>query len=153
MVQTRLVFSKQSFLETTPEQFEQLWQTSCFGGFLISKQVLPKMVEQKQGTVIFTGATAALRAGDGFASFASAKFGLRALSQSLAREFGPKGVHVAHVVVDGGIWTPFAQKMWPDNEAKFIQPEAIADTYWNLHKQHQSTWTQELDIRPFAEKF
>ncbi|ERT05040.1 short chain dehydrogenase family protein [Lyngbya aestuarii BL J] len=141
-------------LELTPEQFEQSWKVNCFGAFLAAQQVLPAMVEQAKGTIIFTGATAATRGSAGFSALAVGKFGLRALAQSLAREFGRQGVHVAHVMIDGLIDTPRVREMFPQREPDtLILPDAIAKIYWQLHQQSATTWTLELDIRPSVEKF
>jgi len=141
-------------VDLTPQQFEDAWKSNCYGGFLSSKEVLPNMLKEKKGTIIFTGATAALRGAAMFSSFAVGKFGLRALSQSLARECGPQGVHVCHVVIDGRIDQPQFRQTSPEQaKDSFIDPDQIANTYWFLHSQHQSSWTQEMDLRPSVEKF
>ncbi|MEL7039421.1 MAG: SDR family NAD(P)-dependent oxidoreductase [Cyanobacteria bacterium J06592_8] len=141
-------------LELTPEQFEQSWKVNCLGAFLATQQVLPGMVEQAKGTIIFTGATAAIRGSARFSALAVGKFGLRALAQSLAREFGSQGIHVAHVIIDGLIDTPRVREMFPQREANtLILPDAIAETYWQLHQQSPTAWTLELDLRPATEKF
>lgn len=141
-------------LEIEPERFEAAWRVNCYGGFLAAREVLPAMLEAKSGTILFTGATAALRGGRRFAGLAVGKFGLRALAQSLAREFAPLGIHVAHVVIDGQIATPAARERDPKRTAEtFLAPEAIAEAYWQLHAQSPSAWTQELDLRPHVEKF
>jgi NAD(P)-dependent dehydrogenase (short-subunit alcohol dehydrogenase family) len=132
-------------VETTPEEFERCWRILCFGGFLVGRAAAGGMIERGQGTILFTGATAALRGGARFVNLAVGKFGLRALAQSLARELGPRGVHVAHIVVDGQIGAAGDDRM--------LRPEAIAEAYWQLHVQPRSAWTQELDLRPWAEKF
>jgi NAD(P)-dependent dehydrogenase (short-subunit alcohol dehydrogenase family) len=113
------------------------------------------MVEARRGTILLTGATASLRGGAGFASFAIGKFGLRALGQSMAREFGPLGIHVAHVVIDGqiGQTSALGQPNADPAAPSALDPEALAQVYWDLHRQHPSTWTLELDLRPAAEKF
>jgi len=136
-----------SLLDTSLEEFENNWKVSARAAFLASKEVLPKMVENKKGTIIYTGATASLRGGANFSAFASGKFALRALSQSVAREFGPKGIHVAHTIIDGGVDTAHTGK------ETVLSPKSIADSYWNLHTQHHTAWTQELDFRPFVEKW
>lgn len=142
------------FLDIDPAKFEAAWRANCFGGFLCAREVLPAMLEAEAGTLLFTGATAALRGGKGFAGLAVGKFGLRALSQSLAREFGPKGIHVAHAVIDGQIATPSARERQPERSPEtFLAPEAIAETYWHLHLQPPSAWTLELDLRPHVESF
>jgi NAD(P)-dependent dehydrogenase (short-subunit alcohol dehydrogenase family) len=138
-------FTMAGLLELTPERFESAWRVSCLGGFLMAREAVPAMLERGRGTLLFTGATAALRGGARFAGFAVGKFGLRALAQSLARELGPQGIHVAHVVIDGVIGT--------GRDATTLDPNAIAETYWQLHRQDPSAWTQELDLRPATEKF
>ncbi|MDY7021384.1 MAG: SDR family NAD(P)-dependent oxidoreductase [Cyanobacteriota bacterium] len=141
-------------LELTPEQFEQGWKVNCFGAFLAAQQVLPAMLEQAKGTIIFTGATAAIRGSARFSALAVGKFGLRALAQSIAREFGSQGIHVAHVIIDGLIDTPRVREMFSQREANtLILPDAIAETYWQLHQQPSTAWTLELDLRPASEKF
>ncbi|MEB3279413.1 MAG: SDR family NAD(P)-dependent oxidoreductase [Lyngbya sp.] len=148
------MFQIGGILELTPEQFEQSWKVNCFGAFLAAQQVLPGMVEQAKGTIIFTGATAATRGSAGFSALAVGKFGLRALAQSLAREFGTQGIHVVHAIIDGLIDTPRVRKMSPEPEPDtLILPDAIAQTYWQLHQQPATAWTLELDIRPSREKF
>lgn len=138
----------------SPEAFEAAWQVNCFGGFLAAREVIPKMLERGRGTLLFTGATASLRGGARFSGLAVGKFGLRALAQSLARELGPKGVHVAHVVVDGQIGGPTARARSPERSVEsFLDPEALAETYLQLHAQPRSTWTLELDVRPHIERF
>ncbi len=138
-------FTMAGLLELTPERFESAWKVGCLGGFLLAREAVPAMLERGRGTLLFTGATASLRSGARFAGFAVGKFGLRALAQSLARELGPKGIHVAHVVIDGVIGK--------SRDATTLDPDAIAETYWQLHLQDPSTWTQELDLRPATEKF
>lgn len=140
--------------DITPEQMEQAWRTLCFGGFLCAREVAPGMSERGRGTLLFTGATASLRGSAHFSALAVGKFGLRALAQSLARELGPRGVHVAHVIVDGQIDTPRVRSMMPDRDpGTMLSPEAIAETYWHLHAQDRTAWTHELDLRPSTEKF
>jgi NAD(P)-dependent dehydrogenase (short-subunit alcohol dehydrogenase family) len=147
-------YVKAGLLELTPEQFESAWRIDCMGGFLTAREVVPAMLERGRGTLLFTGATASVRGSARFAAFAVGKFGLRALAQSLAREFGPKGIHVAHVVIDGMIDAQRVRSMVPGGEAAtMLSPDAIAETYWQLHSQDASAWTQELDVRPAAEKF
>lgn len=154
-------------LELSVEDFTQAWRTSTLGGFVFAREALPALREGAgphpgplggHPSLFFTGATAALRGRPPFAAFAAAKAGLRSLSQSLAREFGPQGVHVAHVVVDGGIdgqrlRSSAPQRVEQAGEDGLLQPEAIAENYWQLHLQHRSAWTQELDLRPFKESF
>lgn len=147
-------FAAGGILDMQPKRFEAAWRANCYGGFLAAREVLPAMLEAGAGTILFTGATAALRGGAGFAGLAVGKFGLRALSQSLAREFAPRGIHVAHVVIDGQIGGPKNRRGQPERaEESFLAPEAIAETYWQLHNQPRSVWTQELDLRPHVEKF
>ncbi|NEO32841.1 MAG: SDR family NAD(P)-dependent oxidoreductase [Symploca sp. SIO3C6] len=141
-------------LELTPEQFENSWKINCLGAFLAVQQVLPAMVERGSGAILLTGATASLRGGARFAGLAVGKFGLRALAQSLAREFSPQGIHVAHIIIDGLINTPRVQAMAPERESHtMLSPEAIAQTYWQLYLQEPTAWTLELDLRPAVEKF
>lgn len=141
-------------LDITPEQFESSWKTDCFGAFLGAREVLPAMVSAGRGTILLTGATASLRGAARFAGFAVGKFGLRALAQSVAREFGPQGIHVAHVVLDGVIDTAEVRGFLPDRPADtLLSPDAIADVYWQLHAQDRRAWTHELDLRPAVEKF
>jgi NAD(P)-dependent dehydrogenase (short-subunit alcohol dehydrogenase family) len=141
-------------LDVTPAQFESTWRTNCLGAFVAAREVVPAMVERGTGTILLTGASAALRGSAGFSAFAASKFGLRALGQSLARELHPKGIHVAHVVIDGQIDTPRIRTMMPGRAAgTMLDPEAIAEQYWQLHRQSPTTWTQELDLRPSVEKF
>ncbi|RUP48968.1 putative short chain dehydrogenase [Jimgerdemannia flammicorona] len=151
------VYVRGNILEMEASEFESAWKVICMGAFLVSKEVVPGMLERKRGTLIFTGATASLRGSAKFAPFAVGKFGLRALSQSLAREFGPQGVHVAHVIVDGAIDTPrirgMAATFNKNPETEMLNPDRIADAYSYLHEQHPSTWTHELDLRPAVEKF
>jgi NAD(P)-dependent dehydrogenase (short-subunit alcohol dehydrogenase family) len=147
-------FQMGGILELSPEQFDDCFRANCSGGFYGAQQVLPAMVSRERGTIILTGATAALRGSANFAALATGKFGLRALAQSMAREFGPQGVHVAHVVVDGQINTPSLREVQPDREeSTTLSPDAIAETYWQLHAQDPTAWTLELDLRPAVESF
>tara|TARA_X000000368_G_scaffold124204_1_gene97433 strand:+ start:307 stop:1035 length:729 start_codon:yes stop_codon:yes gene_type:complete len=145
--------------ETTSQKYYKVWEMAAFGAFLMGREVAKKMIPRKKGTIIFTGATASVRGGDGFAAFAGAKHAKRALAQSMARELGPKGIHVAHVIIDGAIDTPWIQKLFPDyvKEKKKIDglmnPDDIAKNYIMLHKQPRNAWTQELDLRPWVEKW
>jgi NAD(P)-dependent dehydrogenase (short-subunit alcohol dehydrogenase family) len=148
------VFELGGLLELSSAAVEQAWRVTCLGGFLAAQAVLPGMLERGRGTVIFSGATASLRGGARFAAVAIGKFGLRALAQSMAREFGPKGIHVAHVVIDGQIDSPRVRAGLPDRDPKtFLDPAAIAETYWSLHAQDASAWSHEIDLRPSVEKF
>ena len=147
-------FQMGGILELSPEQFDGCFRANCSGAFYGAQQVLPAMVERGRGTIILTGATAALRGAASFAALATGKFGLRALAQSMAREFGPQGIHVAHVVIDGQINTPRLREAQPDREeSTTLSPESIAETYWQLHAQDSTAWTLELDLRPALESF
>ena len=147
-------FQMGGILDLSPEEFDACFKANCAGAFYAAQQVLPAMVEAKRGTILLTGATAALRGGARFSALAVGKFGLRALAQSMAREFGPQGIHVAHVVVDGQIDTPRVREMSPDREDHtMLSPDAIAETYWQLHSQDRTAWTLELDLRPAVESF
>jgi len=145
--------------ETTSQKYYKVWEMAAVGAFLMGREVAKKMIPRKKGTIIFTGATASVRGGDGFAAFAGAKHAKRALAQSMARELGPKGIHVAHVIIDGAIDTPWINKLFPDyvKEKKKIDglmnPDDIASNYIMLHKQSRNAWTQELDLRPWVEKW
>jgi NAD(P)-dependent dehydrogenase (short-subunit alcohol dehydrogenase family) len=124
------------------------------GAFYGARQVLPAMLGAGRGTVLLTGATASLRGSARFSALAVGKFGLRALAQSMAREFGPQGIHVAHVIIDGQINTPRMREMSPEREEHtMLSPDAIAETYWQLHVQDPTAWTLELDLRPSVESF
>ena len=147
-------FQMGGILELSPEQFDDCFRANCSGAFYGAQQVLPAMVERERGTIILTGATAALRGSARFAALATGKFGLRALAQSMAREFGPQGIHVAHVVIDGQINTLRLRETQPDREeSTTLSPESIAETYWQLHAQDPTAWTLELDLRPAPESF
>jgi len=141
-------WDRAGILEISDELFVQAWRTGCFGGFLVGRAAAEAMLPRGRGTIIFTGATGSLRGGAGFAAFAVPKFGLRALAQSMARELGPKGIHVAHVIVDGMI----APAAGAPREG-FMKPDEIADAYYQLHSQKRSAWTHEMDLRPSTEKF
>jgi NAD(P)-dependent dehydrogenase (short-subunit alcohol dehydrogenase family) len=146
------------FRELSAEQFEQFWRIGCFGGFLVGREAARRLAPLGRGTIIFTGASASLRGKPGFAHFAAAKAGLRMIAQSMAREYGPLGIHVAHVVIDGGINGDRLLTRAPNltkerGEDGLLGIEAIADTYWNIHRQQRSAWTQEVDLRPFKETF
>src|SRR5215213_406316 len=147
-------FQMGGILEIPPEKFDECFRANCAGAFFAARQVLPAMVEAGRGTILMTGATASLRGSARFSALAVGKFGLRALAQSMAREFGPQGVHVAHVVIDGQINTPRMREISPEREEHtMLSPDAIADTYWRLHTQDQTAWTLELDLRPAVESF
>ena len=145
-------------LELTPEQFESTWRGSTYAGFLFARATLPLLLAEGTGTLLFTGATASVRGRGPFVAFAAAKAGLRSLAQSTAREYGPRGVHVAHIVIDGGIDGERLKTAAPHRAAEagvdgLLDPDAIAETYWQLHQQHRSAWTQEVDLRPYKESF
>jgi len=134
--------------------FENCWRIGCLGGFLAGREAAKRMLKQGRGTIIFTGATASLRGSAGFANLAVGKFGLRALSQSMARELGQKGIHVAHVIIDGQILSErYAHLAAERPQDGLLDPAAIAMNYLHLHRQHRSAWTHELDLRPWVEKF
>lgn len=139
--------------ETALSDFEDAWRVACFGAMATAKCVLPDMIAQGRGTIIFTGATASLRGGANFSALASAKFALRGLAQSLARECGPKGVHVAHVIIDGLVDAPQTTARFGPAKTTRIDPGAIADTCVALARQHPSAWTHEIDLRPHSEAF
>jgi NAD(P)-dependent dehydrogenase (short-subunit alcohol dehydrogenase family) len=145
-------------LEETARKYFKIWEMACFGGFLNGREVARRMVRRGRGTIIFTGATASLRGSANFAGFAGAKHALRALAQSMARELGPKNIHVAHVVVDGAIDTEFIRTNFPERYATkaedgILAPDHIADAYWYLHTQPRDAWTFELDLRPWNERW
>ena len=144
--------------DTTARVYTKVWEMAALAGFLVAREAARAMVPRGRGTILFTGATASLRGGKGFAAFAGAKHALRALAQSLARELGPEGIHVAHVVVDGAIDTPFIRDTFPERyklkeKEGILDPEAIAENYWQLHRQPRSAWTHELDLRPWMESW
>ncbi|MCI0467575.1 MAG: SDR family NAD(P)-dependent oxidoreductase, partial [Beijerinckiaceae bacterium] len=145
-------------LETQTKLFEDLWRQNALGGFLVGREAVRRFVPRRRGTILFTGATASLRARPPFLAFASAKAALRAVAQGLAREFGPQGIHVAHIVIDGAIQgeyaaTKFADYVRSKGENGLLSIEAIAEAYLALHRQPPSAWTHELDLRPFKEPF
>jgi NAD(P)-dependent dehydrogenase (short-subunit alcohol dehydrogenase family) len=144
--------------DTSAQVYRKVWEMAAFAGFLMGREVAKRMVERQRGTIIFTGATASLRGGDGFSAFSGAKAALRMLAQSMARELGPQGIHVAHSIIDGGIDTEFVRGLRPDFDAAkandlVLSPDAIAAQYVMLHKQHRSAWTHELDLRPWGENW
>jgi len=149
---------KLDFRELSAEMFEDFWRIGCFGGFLVGREAARRLVPLGRGTVLFTGASGSLRGKPGFAHFAAAKAGLRMLAQSMAREFGPRGIHVAHVVIDGGINGDRLRRNRPQiveerGEDGLLGVDAIAETYWQIHRQARSAWAQEVDLRPFKENF
>jgi NAD(P)-dependent dehydrogenase (short-subunit alcohol dehydrogenase family) len=148
-------------LETTERVFRKVWEMACYGGFLTGREAARLMLPHGKGTILFTGATASLRGGIGYAAFASAKFGLRAVAQSMARELGPKNIHVAHLIIDAGVDTAFVRErirsargeealknLQPD---QLMNPVSVANAYWYLHTQPRDGWTFELDLRPYRE--
>ena len=150
-------------LETTERVFRKVWEMACYGGFLTGREAARLMVPRGHGSIFFTGSTASLRGGKGYAAFASAKFGLRGVAQAMARELGPQNIHVAHLIIDSGVDTAFVrgriaaargpealEQMEPD---QLMNPASIAETYWRLHTQTRDAWTHELDIRPYRETF
>jgi len=142
--------------EMTARVYQKVWEMAAYAGFLAGREAARVMSPRGRGTIIFTGATAAIRGGSGYAAFAGAKHALRALAQSMARELGPKGIHVAHVVIDGAIDSAFIREMLPDADARrardgLLVPDEIAKNYVWLHRQHRSAWTHELDLRPWCE--
>ncbi len=144
--------------ETTSQVFYKVWQMGCFAGFLSGREAAKRMVPRGRGNIFFTGATASMRGRANFAAFASAKHGLRALAQSMARELGPKGIHVAHLVIDGAVDTPWIRENFPDlfkdeSAENVLKPVNIAEAYWTLHQQQKDAWTHELDIRPWVEEW
>ncbi len=145
-----------SILDETARKYFKIWEMACFSAFLTGREVAKRMVVRGRGTILFTGATAGLRGSANFAAFAGAKHALRALSQSMARELGPKNIHVAHVIIDGAIDTTFIRDTFPDRYALkdqdgILNPDHIADNYWHLYKQPRDAWTYELDLRPWIE--
>jgi NAD(P)-dependent dehydrogenase (short-subunit alcohol dehydrogenase family) len=145
--------------ETTTRVYTKVWEMTALGGFHLGREAAKVMVPRGRGTILFTGATASVRGGAGFAAFSGGKHALRSLSQCMARELGPQGIHVAHMVIDGGINTDFIKQMRPNDYDSLVasdgllSPDAIADQYWHLHCQPRSAWTYELDIRPWSEKW
>lgn len=139
--------------DTTSRIYYKVWEMACFGGFLFGKEVSKCMQKRGRGCIIFTGATASIRGNTGFAAFSTAKQGLRALAQSMAKELGPQGIHIAHVVIDGGIDSEFIRNMWRqrkiklDKEDMLLQPDEIANNYWHLYTQKRNAWTFEMDLR------
>jgi NADP-dependent 3-hydroxy acid dehydrogenase YdfG len=140
--------------DITPEQYEDNWRVNAYGAFLSVKAVVPDMIARGRGVILFTGATAGVKAGPKSVAFGPAKFAMRGLAQSLARDLGPKGIHVAWVNVDGVIDIPGRRERYPQfKDEDLLKPDAIAETYWHLAHQDRSAWTLELEVRPFKEKF
>lgn len=147
-----------SIVDTTERVYRKVWEMAALSGFLTGREAAKAMLPRGKGTIIFTGATASLRGSKGFSAFAGAKFALRALAQSMARELGPKGIHVAHPIIDGAIDTAFIRDNFPERYALkdqdgILNPEHIAGQYWQLHCQPRDSWTHELDLRPWLETF
>ncbi len=147
--------------ETTERVFYKVWRMACFTGFLTGREAAKYMVPRGRGSIFFTGATASMRGGSGFAAFASAKFALRGLAQSIARELGPQGIHVAHLIIDAGVDTEFVRDRIRDRggnpdelpEDTLMNPTSVGEAYWMLHQQTPDAWTHEMDLRPFCEKW
>ncbi len=149
--------------ETTERVFRKVWEMACYAGFLTTREAAKAMLRHGRGSIFLTGATASLRGGIGYAAFASAKFGLRAVSQAAARELGPKNIHVAHLIIDSGVDTQFVRDRIKANEGeaalanldpeRLMNPEAVANAYWQLYTQPRSAWSSEMEIRPFGEKW
>ena len=142
--------------ETTARVYHKVWEMGCFGGFLVGREAARVMLPRARGSIFFTGATASMRGGNGYAAFAGAKHGLRALAQSMARELGPKGIHVAQIIVDAAIDTEFIRENFPQryalkDQGGIVDPAAIAESYWQLHRQPRNAWTHEMDLRPWIE--
>ena len=143
-----------TFTDLTPQEFEQSWRVCALGSFLCSQHAVPDMLARGSGTILFTGATSAIRGRGAASAFSSAKFAVRGLAWSLAREVGPKGIHVAHVIIDGVIDTPGVQSSLSDDaDEPLLDPDAIAQTYWSLVLQEKSAWSFEVDLRPHNEEF
>jgi NAD(P)-dependent dehydrogenase (short-subunit alcohol dehydrogenase family) len=149
---------RSSILDMTAEKFFKTWEMACMAGFLTGREAARRMVPRERGTILFTGATASMRGGANFAGFSAGKAGLRMVAQSIARELGPKGIHVGHIVVDGGIDTAFIRENFPERYALkehdgILNPDHIAELYWTMHKQPRDAWTFEMDVRPWIEKW
>lgn len=147
---------RHGIVDTTAQVYRKVWEMCAFAGFLVGREVAKRMLARQAGTILFTGASASLRGGNGFAAFAGGKHALRALAQSMARELGPQGIHVAHVVVDGLIENANTARLMPELYASkgpdgIIRPDDLAEAYWQLHRQPPSAWTFELDVRPGVE--
>ena len=150
-------------LDTTERVFRKVWEMACYSGFLASREAARLMLPRGRGAIFFTGATASLRGGVGFAAFAAAKFGLRAVAQAAARELGPKNIHVAHLIIDSGVDTAWVRERIREREGdaalaslspnRLMRPESVAEAYWQLYQQPRDAWTSEMEIRPFGEKW
>ncbi len=155
-------FVPRGLLDTEADEFERCWRVGCLGGFLVGRAAAREMLagaagaDGARGTILFTGATASLRGGSGFHNLAVGKFGLRALAQSMAREFQPQGIHVGHVIIDGQIAAPERDPAYDEGERgpdTLLHPDAIAETYWQLYQQPRNAWSHEVDLRPWSERF
>jgi NAD(P)-dependent dehydrogenase (short-subunit alcohol dehydrogenase family) len=149
--------------ETTERVFRKVWEMACYAGFLTGREAAKLMLAHGSGSIFFTGATASMRGGKGYAAFSAAKFGLRAVAQSMARELGPQNIHVAHLVIDSGVDTAWVRERIKAREGadalanlptdRLMRPEAVADAYWSLYTQPRDAWSSEMEIRPFGEKW
>lgn len=147
-----------SVLDTDSRRFRKIWEMACYGGFLTGREAARCMLPRERGSILFTGATASVRGASGFGAFASAKHGMRAWAQSMARELGPRNIHVAHVVIDAPVDTRWIHDNFPDadillDQDGLVNPDELAELYLMLHRQHRSAWTFELDLRPWIEKW
>ena len=147
-----------SIADTTARVYFKVWEMGCFAGFLTGREAARRMEPRGRGTILFTGATASVRGREGFSAFSGAKHALRALAQSMARELGPKGIHVAHTLIDGPIDAQWIAENFPESYARkahggILNPDHIADNYWHLHTQPRDSWTHELDLRPWSESW
>lgn len=148
-------------LETTARVFRKVWEMACFAGFFTGREAARYMVPRGQGCIFFTGASASMRGNSGFAAFSAGKAGLRALAQSMAKELGPKGIHVAHLVIDAGVDTAFVRELWASKGKDpatlpadtLMNPASVAEAYWTLHQQLRDAWTFEMDLRPYGERW
>ncbi|MBI2737276.1 MAG: SDR family NAD(P)-dependent oxidoreductase [Rhodospirillales bacterium] len=151
------------FTETTERVFRKVWEMACYSGFLAGREAAKLMLPRGKGAIFFTGATASMRGGVGYAAFAAAKAGLRAVAQAAARELGPRNIHVAHLVIDSGVDTAWVRERIKEREGadalaklppdRLMRPQAVADAYWALYRQPRDAWSSEMEIRPFGEKW
>lgn len=149
---------RKPLLEISGEAFEKVWRLAAFGAFVFGREAVRHMEPRGRGTILFTGATSSVRGGANFAAFAAAKFATRAVMQSIAREFGPKGIHAATVIIDGAVDMPAIHRLMPElvkslPEDGMLSTDQVAETYYQIHRQHRSAWTLEADLRPYSEKF
>jgi NAD(P)-dependent dehydrogenase (short-subunit alcohol dehydrogenase family) len=148
-------------IETTERVFHKVWEMACYAGFIAGREAARLMLSRERGCIFFTGATASMRGGIGYAAFASAKFGLRAVAQSAARELGPRNIHVAHLIIDAGVDTAWVRERIKESEGeaalnnldpgRLMRPASVAEAYWRLYQQPRDAWTFEQEIRPFGE--